>query len=1234
MKISFVLPMRLSLVDLLRSWVLSGLSLVARCGFLLALVAGFTAQPVGAAEPTNSVLHFDGNGSYLELPPHSLDGYKAITVEAWVRPERLGFFTRFFEFGTQKDRLVACWQGSYNVHVNSVGANGYGWFNGFLSRNENNGWIHLAVVSDGNSFIGYLNGSLILQRRFETPFKPSGDGKKYYFGKDTFGGEEEDFVGQMDEIRIWDRALSSDEIKTGLSQRPPWGSTNLVVLVNSDTNRVKAMDGSEKTALFHGALNWKAQKRSLTEVTRTLRHQNLEIIFPPEIHSLTNVDLNIVKIDRGVAYGWEWIAEKGWAPRVNSDQVTTNTNGNLVYTADLQWFPEQFATELCLILNNSSNELWAAVNPLNLLASNAGVQGVYLKRSDTNALRNILKGPLTQAIRERREVVQNFGSLQFLGLQEEATEALIDAAAAGGYRSYSARMLLREEVPPRLVKFYQVRQSVSARFLGGIVAALGLVMGCLWIFNRRMIFALWFGFACVPISLWLLFGENSYRVYLRLVVLSALVPLLFGLMRSTLNQNIPMRCWLPIAALLPAFGIGFYNAFNDVTGSGNAFRDLPYLWLWLNLAIFSQVWLLIETALSFRQVSSSVSMLQRRLVLWTWISALILCIGIPSFWFTVCFYWANAPIGGDLLSWILKVQKLIVSGLPVRPDENPDLAWEYVQVPAVISFALSGFCLLGNRFRELRMSLEFSNSVALQQLEEIKVKSEALQVAQVAAEGASKAKSQFLANMSHELRTPLNAIIGYSEMLQEEADDLGTPEIKPDLQKIHGAGKHLLGLINDILDLSKIEAGKMTLYLETFEVQTLLNEVAATVQPMINKNGNQLTLEVAPEIGSMRADVTKVRQALFNLLSNASKFTDKGSITLRARRQGADLVFDVIDSGIGMTPEQVGRLFQAFAQADASTSKKYGGTGLGLALSRKFCQIMGGDLTVASEAGKGSTFTATIPAQVIEVAEETVPAVSTPAAEIPSTGSGPLVLVIDDDATVQDLLRRSLNRDGFRVETAADGATGLARARELRPAIITLDVMMPGMDGWEVLAALKEDPETADIPVIVVSIVDERGLGFSLGAADYLTKPLDFSRLSSVVNRHAKVGQGQRVLVVEDDEATQELLQKRLTKEGWQVVAASNGREALERLTQGPPDLVLLDLMMPEMDGFEFLEAFRKQPGCAQITVVVMTAKILTPADHLRLRGQVSQVVAKANLSPEMLAAEIRSALGKTLPNP
>jgi CheY-like chemotaxis protein/anti-sigma regulatory factor (Ser/Thr protein kinase) len=462
-------------------------------------------------------------------------------------------------------------------------------------------------------------------------------------------------------------------------------------------------------------------------------------------------------------------------------------------------------------------------------------------------------------------------------------------------------------------------------------------------------------------------------------------------------------------------------------------------------------------------------------------------------------------------------------------------------------------------------------------------------------------------------------------MLQEEADDLGTPEIKPDLQKIHGAGKHLLGLINDILDLSKIEAGKMSLYLETFEIQALLNEVAATVQPLVQKNGNQLILEVAADIGSMHADITKIRQTLFNLLSNASKFTDKGTVRLRARRQAENLVFEVIDSGIGMTPEQVGRLFQAFAQADSSTSKKYGGTGLGLALSRKFCQLMGGDMTVSSEAGKGSTFTATIPAQVTEAAGETASSASL--AAVASSGSGPLVLVIDDDATVQDLLRRSLNRDGFRVETAPDGASGLAQARALRPAIITLDVMMPGMDGWEVLAALKEDPATSDIPVIVMSIVDEKGLGFSLGAADYLTKPLDFSRLTMVVKRHATTGGEHTILVVEDDPATQDLVSKQLEKEGWRVVMAGNGREAMDRVSEGKPDLVLLDLMMPEMDGFEFLEAFRKQPGCARISVVVMTAKILTDGDRQRLRGQVAHIVEKAVMTPESLVLNIRNTL-------
>ena len=1228
METPIALSMKFRLVDLLRSWLLNGPSLVARCGFLLALMTGFTSQPVSAAEPTNSVLHFDGNGSYLELPPHSLDGYKAITVEAWVRPERLGEWTRFFEFGTQKDRLVASWNGSYNVHVASGNWTALGEIN-LLNRYDKIGWIHLAVVSKVDGFESYINGTKVILGKTPEKHYPAGDGEFYFFGKDTYGRDEEDYCGQIDEIRIWDKALSSDEIKAGLSRRSHWGTTNLVVLINSDTNRVKSISMKESSAIFRGGLIWKIQERSALEMSRPLNTQKLQIFLPLEFNAVTNQKINSINLNKEIAYGHR----KAWKGWLSHYEFATNSAGRRSLELDASWLLHPSSTEILFYTWSSSGDLFTAVHPFSVTGSGLTAPTVELSRSDTNSLRKLLAVPLADAIRQGREVNYNFSFLRDLGLIDEADDALIDAAGVGGYKSVAARMLLRQEVPSRLAKFYDVRHSVSARFLGGIVAALGLVMGCLWSFNRRMSFALWLGLACVPISLWLLFGEDRGQFSLRFFVLCWVVPLMFGLIQSTLDKKISIRCWvLIIAALLPSLCVYIINYFSG----GIYYTDWDKMLLsfraWLNLPFFSVVLLSIKIGTSFINIPKTVSPLQLRFVFLTLVSALVICFGIPSFQLTAVCYRFNSSIAGDFFSWILESRIALLAYLPLRAGDNPDLAWEWVQVPAVISFALSGFCLLGNRFRELRMSLEASSSMALQQLEEIKIKSEALQVAQVAAEAASKAKSQFLANMSHELRTPLNAIIGYSEMLQEEADDLGTPEIKPDLQKIHGAGKHLLGLINDILDLSKIEAGKMTLYLETFEVETLLNEVAATVQPLIQKNGNRLTLEFAPEIGSMRADVTKVRQALFNLLSNASKFTDKGSITLRARRQGADLVFDVIDSGIGMTPEQVGRLFQAFAQADASTSKKYGGTGLGLALSRKFCQLMGGDLTVASEAGKGSTFTATIPAEVIEVAEEAVPALSAPAAEIASTGSGPLVLVIDDDATVQDLLRRSLHRDGFRVETAPDGATGLARARELRPAIITLDVMMPGMDGWEVLAALKEDPDTADIPVIVVSIVDERGLGFSLGAADYLTKPLDFSRLSAVVNRHAKGGHGRRVLVVEDDQATQELLQKRLTKEGWQVVGAGNGREALERVTQGTPDLVLLDLMMPEMDGFEFLEAFRKQPGCARTTVVVMTAKILTPADHQRLRGQVAQVVAKANLSPEMLAAEIRSALGKTLP--
>ena len=497
-------------------------------------------------------------------------------------------------------------------------------------------------------------------------------------------------------------------------------------------------------------------------------------------------------------------------------------------------------------------------------------------------------------------------------------------------------------------------------------------------------------------------------------------------------------------------------------------------------------------------------------------------------------------------------------------------------------------------------------------------------------EAADRHKSEFLANMSHELRTPLNAIIGYSEMLQEDAADLGAESLTDDLKKINAAGKHLLELINAVLDLSKIEAGKMELYLEAFDVAGLVRDIAAVIQPLAAKNANQLEVRCPGDIGAMRADLTKVRQALFNLLSNACKFTERGLVELAVAREvaesGETMVFRVTDTGIGMTLEQLARLFEAFSQADAATTRKYGGTGLGLALSRRLCRMMGGDVTVESEAGRGSTFTIRLPAHVADAAEEPAEPAA-PAADAPGTGVG-TVLVIDDEAAVRDLMQRFLTREGFRVVTAAGGEEGLRRARELRPDTITLDVMMPGMDGWAVLSALKADPEVADIPVVMLTIVDDKNLGYALGASDYLTKPIDRERLVGVLRQHRR---DRPVLVVDDDAEIRQLLRRMLEPEGYTVVEAENGRVALERLRDTPPSVVLLDLMMPEMDGFAFVTEFRRHEAWRAIPIVVITAKDLSRDDRERLNGYVEKILQKGAYGREQLLAEVRDLVSQSV---
>ncbi len=556
----------------------------------------------------------------------------------------------------------------------------------------------------------------------------------------------------------------------------------------------------------------------------------------------------------------------------------------------------------------------------------------------------------------------------------------------------------------------------------------------------------------------------------------------------------------------------------------------------------------------------------------------------------------------------------------------------------ILNLLLSSYETAIHERRAVDAAHERLQDINVELAQGLKDRTEALREAEAArreAEIANSAKSDFLASMSHELRTPLNAIIGFSELLEEDCEANGHDEYLADLRKIRAAGGHLLTLINDILDLSKIEAGKVEIERGEIDIADLMQDLAGVAGPLMTRNENRLLLEGMDSAGDLESDITRVRQILLNLLSNAAKFTKGGEVrfSVRPRREsGVEWVeFEVADTGIGMNEQQLRRVFDPFTQADGSTARRFGGTGLGLTLCRRLCGLLGGEIGVSSREDEGSTFTVRLPRTMTAGVPPEVGPVVAPERRPIGSGGGRRVLVIDDDDDARELLAQQLQRSGWEVVEADSGRRGLEIARSSSPQVILLDVMMPEVDGWSVLQMLKADPEIEHIPVVLCTLTDDRRRGFALGASDYLLKPLERNKLVAALERFGAVP-GSRGLVVEDDQASRNLMIRATQRLGWKVRSAANGREALAVLEEAPADLILLDLMMPEMDGFEFVETVKRRGDWCDIPIIVITAKTLTPEERQRLSGNVLRVFGKPEHSGVSLDRVLSDALDVVAP--
>ena len=499
-----------------------------------------------------------------------------------------------------------------------------------------------------------------------------------------------------------------------------------------------------------------------------------------------------------------------------------------------------------------------------------------------------------------------------------------------------------------------------------------------------------------------------------------------------------------------------------------------------------------------------------------------------------------------------------------------------------------------------------------------------METARDEARDASDQKTKFFANMSHELRTPLNAILGYGEMLYEDCEDLGYDDLLPDLKKITSSGSHLLSLINNILDLSKIEAGKMELFITSFEIENMIQTIKDVSEPLAAKNDNGFVINLDGAMGSMSQDETKLRQCLTNFLSNGFKFTKNGTVTLdvKSRLDGEIefIDFAVIDTGAGMSAEGVAKVFEEYTQAERSTSANYGGTGLGLPISKKFAEMMGGDVVVTSEEGKGSVFTLSVPRECPEYNEDEVDS-----NVINLDSDDNLVVLVDDDVAMHDLIKRTISKLNLTLIGATNSEKGMELIREVKPKLILLDVLMPGRDGWSLLKECKTDLELKDIPVIMISQLNQSNLAASLGANDYLTKPIDRTHFVNTIQRLLGTGgKDQKVLVIDDDKDVRELLSRLLKDAGYRPIDARDGKEGLER-TKDEPALIILDLEMPRMDGFEFLDNYIKDvPEDKRAPVLVFSGKDLTDVQEDLLKERVVGLVKKDDVSMDNLSKMIQ----------